>query len=361
MRIRRYIAQDILVNAAAVCTVLFLVVFSSRFMGYLGQAAVGNLPADVLLPVMLFKLPSFFELILPLGFFIGTLLAIGRLYTDSEMVVLRACGVGPRQLAGFVIIPALIASSLVAALTLLVSPLGAERAQILLDSPRSVEGLQVMTPGRFRKQRDGDYVTYAESMDESGVMENVFVVERQSSDRGDRLTITYAETGAVRLDESSGMRYFELRNGQRFRGLPGTPQFEAAQFSRYGELIPEQVSFSGASRLSAIHTEDLWRSEDPKARAELYWRISLPTLLPIVALIALALSRTDARRGRFARLGMALAIFLFYFIALTQARTAVEDGAGMTAFVGVHVFFALLALVQLNWEWLSLRRLGKTA
>jgi len=361
MRIRRYIAHDILVNTAAVCTVLFLVVFSSRFMSYLGQAAVGNLPADVLLPVMLFKLPSFFELIVPLGFFIGTLLAIGRLYTDSEMVVLRACGVGPGKLASFVIVPALVASCLVAVLTLLVSPLGAERAQILLDSPRSVEGLQVMTPGRFRKQRDGDYVTYAESVDESGVMNNVFVAERQPSERGDRLTITFAESGAIRLDESSATRYFELRNGQRFRGLPGTPEFEAAQFARYGELIPEQAGLSGARRLSAIESSVLWHSENAKERAELYWRLSLPTLLPIVALMALALSRTDARRGRFARIGMALLLFLLYFIALTQARTAVEDGAGITVFVWVHVFFALLAVVQLNWERLSLRSRRQTA
>ena len=34
-----------------------------------------------------------------LGLFIGTLLSLGRLYAESEMVVLRACGVGPGKLA----------------------------------------------------------------------------------------------------------------------------------------------------------------------------------------------------------------------------------------------------------------------
>ena len=36
---------------------------------------------------MLYKLPAFFELILPLGFYIGVLYSFGRLYADSEMVI----------------------------------------------------------------------------------------------------------------------------------------------------------------------------------------------------------------------------------------------------------------------------------
>jgi len=83
MRIFRYLTNDVLSHTAAVAFILFLVVFSGRFIKYLAEAAVGDLTADVLLPVMLFKLPSFFELILPLSLFIGILLSLGRLYAES--------------------------------------------------------------------------------------------------------------------------------------------------------------------------------------------------------------------------------------------------------------------------------------
>ena len=56
--------------------------------------------------------------------------------------------------------------------------------------------------------------------------------------------------------------------------------------------------------------------------------------MPIVALIAIALSKTDARRGRYARLGLALLVFLAYFIALTQSRSFVESGGGWWALAG---------------------------
>lgn len=95
MRILRYLTRDILTHTLAVSFVLFLVVFAGRFIRYLAEAAVGSLTGDVLLPIMLFKLPGFLEMILPLGLFIGILLSFGRLYADSEMVVLKACGVGP--------------------------------------------------------------------------------------------------------------------------------------------------------------------------------------------------------------------------------------------------------------------------
>ena len=105
MRILRYLTRDILLHTVAVSFVLFLVVFAGRFIRYLAEAAVGSLTGDVLLPIMLFKLPGFFEMILPLGLFIGILLSLGRLYAESEMVVLRACGVGPGKLAAFVMVP----------------------------------------------------------------------------------------------------------------------------------------------------------------------------------------------------------------------------------------------------------------
>ena len=87
MRTLSYLALDVITHTLAVSLVLFIVVFSGRFIKYLAEAAIGDLSAGILLPVMLYKLPAFFELILPLGFYIGLLLSFGRLYADSEMVI----------------------------------------------------------------------------------------------------------------------------------------------------------------------------------------------------------------------------------------------------------------------------------
>ena len=76
----------------AVTLTLLVIIMSGRFVKYLGQVTSGDFAPDVLLLVMLYRLPNFLEVVLPLGLFIGILLSYGRLYVDSEMTVMSACG-----------------------------------------------------------------------------------------------------------------------------------------------------------------------------------------------------------------------------------------------------------------------------
>src|SRR5690554_1890877 len=94
----RYLIRQIMVSMVAVSGILLLVFMSGRFIKYLGNAAEGEIPAGVLFSIMAYRFPGFLELILPLGLFIGILLAYGRMYLESEMTVLFACGVSDREL-----------------------------------------------------------------------------------------------------------------------------------------------------------------------------------------------------------------------------------------------------------------------
>lgn len=356
MRILKYLARDIFSHTFAVALVLFLVVFSGRFIRYLAEAAVGDLSSDVLFPVMFYKLPSFFELILPLALFIGILLSLGRLYADSEMVVLKACGVSANRLAAYTLIPATIIALMVGLLSLWIAPDGSAKAQALLENPRAAEGLQVMAPGRFKKQRNGDYVTYTERIDEDGTMHNVFIVERERRADGDQLSITFAAEGALIYDRDTSRRYLELRDGTRFGGRPGRLEYDGVRFARYGELIPEREGgIRQALRIDAVPTLTLFESDEPAHRAALMWRLSLPLFVPVIAVMALALSRTDARRGRYARLGPALMVFLAYFLVLNQLRAVIEGGGAPALMLLAHLLFAGVALLLLHWESIGKR------
>jgi lipopolysaccharide export system permease protein len=78
-------------------------------------------------------------------------------------------------------------------------------------------------------------------------------------------------------------------------------------------------------------------------------------MVPAIAVIALALSRTDARRGRYAKIGPAMVVLLLYFLGMTQGRSAIESGQGPSLMLAVHVGFAVLALMLLQWERISKR------
>ena len=161
--------------------------------------------------------------------------------------------------------------------------------------------------------------------------------------------------GVVLLASSRRAYYaYQLREGSQYRGAPGARALEEIAFRLYGELIPEpQNSLRGAGKVDAIATEVLWHSDDPRLQGALWWRLSLPLMVPTIAVIALALSRTDARRGRYAKVGPAMVVLLLYFLGLTQGRGAVESSDGPALIIAVHVGFALLALLLLHWERVS--------
>lgn len=358
MRAARYLTYDVVTHTGAVSLVLFLVVFSGRFIKYLAEAAIGDLSAGILLPIMLYKLPAFFELILPLGFYIGVLLSFGRLYADSEMVIFRASGTSQWQLFSRISTATIATTLLVATLALVLGPNGAARANALLAEPRSAEGMHVLAEGRFKKQRAGDYVTYVEQISDDGKMNTVFVAERQRSESGTVLSTTLAESGAIEIDPESGRRYLQLSNGHRYSVSPGKAELTQARFNGYRSLIPEiEGGLRSQAQVETLPTPALIGSDNPEHIAILGWRISLALIVPVMVLFAIPLSQTDSRRGRYAKLGPALIVFLLYFVALSQARSMAEEGGSLVVFVVVHSLFAVVGVALMLGD--DLRRLLK--
>ena len=351
MRILRYLNREVLVHMVAVSFVLLVIIFSGRFVKYLAEAAIGEVAASILLPVMLYRLPGFLELIIPLGLFIGILMSYGRLYVESEMVILNACGVSPTRLAGYTLVPAGLVMLLVASLSLYVSPLGAARSEALLDDPSSSKGLQTLAAGRFQTRRSNNTVSYAQNISGEGVMQSVFLSQRERDDDGRlQMLVTVADEGEITIDPETGARYIELRNGYRYVGFPGRLDYQVVSFERFGELIPEpEGGIRTADPVDGRPTLQLLASDKPEDRAALHWRLSIPLMVPIVALIAMCLSRTDHRRGRFVKMVPAFLIYLTYLMLLANARTAMEDtDSGLAGNMWlIHGAFLLVALAML--------------
>ena len=196
----------ILRTTLGVTALLMLIFMSSRFIGYLADAAAGELAADVLLQIMLYRIPGFFELLLPLGFFVGVLLALGQFYADSEMVVLQACGMSVSRLLGYCLIPAVFLSGLVALIVFYITPHSEIRVHEVLRDPKSQTGLHMLVPGRFQSFGKDRIVTYAEVIDqERDALKKVFVAQQVQGT--DSLRMVIADNARIINDANTGMRY----------------------------------------------------------------------------------------------------------------------------------------------------------
>jgi lipopolysaccharide export system permease protein len=170
--------------------------------------------------------------------------------------------------------------------------------------------------------------------------------------------VILAESGRRIVDPATGEQSFVLYEGRRYDGVPGEGEFLVLDhFAEHGMPVRPEEDDEFVEIAAAKPTLDLVRSAALADRAELHWRLSLPLSLLVLALLAVPLSRTSPREGRYARLGVALFAYLIYTNLLSIARVWVERGIVDDA-VGmwwVHAIVALFALWLLAREggWLA--------
>ncbi|MFT3930439.1 MAG: LPS export ABC transporter permease LptF [Spongiibacteraceae bacterium] len=322
----RYITREILQSMLAVTLTLLVIVISSRLVSYLGSAAVGDLPPGLVFSVIWYRLPGFLELIMPLAFFVSVLLVLGRLYVDSEMTVMAACGIGPQRVLAMVLVPALVVALLVGATSLFVTPKTTLKVKQMLNDAGNTTGLDLLTAGTFRVINQGQgRVTYVDRIDpDSGEMIDVFAADRHTDNSGaSRQVILVAARGHTQIDPETGARFLILSDGTRYLGQPGEREFQLMNFGKLGQLMETAASAPIYRKQDMLTTSELLRSKQPESKATLQWRISLALLVLVSTAIAVALARTDHRRGRYGKLFPAFLVFMIYLVVLNATRDAV--------------------------------------
>ncbi len=361
----RYIFREIFQTFAAVTFVLLVIVVCGRLVKYLASAAAGDLAPQILFSVIFFRLPGFLELILPLAFFVSVLLALGRLYVDSEMTVMSACGMGRGQLLRAVLAPAALAALLVALMSIWLGPAGVARVQKIFAEADASSGLDLLVAGRFRLlNEDSGLVAYVEQID-SGEMINVFAADgRARGDERNDQVLVMAQRAHTEVDADSGERFLVLQDGTRYLGRPGDLDFQAMRFARFGQWLEQRSVQAMPPKKDAVATADLVGSRDPVRRATLQWRISLVLLVLVSALIAVAMARTDHRRGRYGKLFPAFLLFMIYLLALNAGRDALgkQKLPDLPGLWWVHALFLAIGLLLLfggdyRRQWIQRRRL----
>lgn len=352
----RYLTREILQTMAAVAGVLLMVIMGSRFIRYFSSAAEGDIPVSILSSLMLYHLPGFLELILPLAFFLGILLAYGQLYLNSEITVLVACGTSPAKLLQVSLVPAAVVVVLVGLCSLWLTPAGALHNEVLIEEQRSRLDFSSLAPGRFQDFGDGRTAYIADLDEDEQRMQEVFISERQRrSDGSPETMVTRAASGYQTTDRESGTRFLVLADGERFSVEPGLAQAERLTFDSYAVRLSGGVLDPDLAKAEYATTRGLMASPEPAFQAQLQWRLGLPLMVVILTLMAMPLSKVNPRQGRFAKLLPAIFLYVAYLSLLLAALDAIGSGSWPVA-VGMWPIHAVFLALGLGMLWRDQRR-----
>ena len=351
----RYILREVVVSWLSVSGVLLAILITNQVARVLERAAESQYPRGVVLELIALGAVQNLSLILPVGLLLGIVLGLGRLYHDSEMSAAQACGAGSRP----ILIPVLgftaVLAALLAALSLQVSPAATGRMLDLRSEALRAGQFAPISPGKFSTFGGGSTVVYAQGADKDGTLTRVFV----QRSRGRQLEIALAQRARHEYFENGDLQVITLFDGERYEGIPGERRFRIVRFKENSIPVRLPALSGGAVALEGVATRSLLGADDPKQRAELHWRIALPIMAVIMALIAVPLARLAPRQGRYARVGYAVLIFFVYINLMIAGKMWIEKGV-TPAWLGlwwVHAVVGLLAAgILLIPRWLARSR-----
>ncbi len=344
----RYIFREVAQTWAAVTLVLLFILLTNQFAQVLGDVAKDRLPKDAVFQVIALTGLQYLTIVVPIGMFLSIMLALGRLYRDSEMPAMMACGVGPGRIYRslmWLVVPLALG---VGWLAMDIGPKALTAVDRIGMAAQRQADLASIEPGRFMTGAEGS-VIYAERVIGPGSVENVFL-QRRTETGG--VEVVVAERGDQVESEDADTRFFVLRNGRRYEGMPGTTDFRVMEFVEHG--IPYRLPNISEpdERPRAMSMLALMKSKSSKNIAELQWRIGVPLSTLILGILAVPLSRSQPRQGRYGRLAVGLLVFMIYFNLLSAGKAWVEQEA-VPAAVGmwwVHAVMLGAAAVMLGYQ-----------
>jgi lipopolysaccharide export system permease protein len=232
----------------------------------------------------------------------------------------------------------------IAALSFLISPWAASKAEQYRSRLSARDDLSRVEPGAFGESRGSRRVYFVEAIagDQRSVR-NVFINTMQHQRSGVMMSSRgYVETAP------SGDRYLVLVEGRRYEGTPGSADFRVMEFERYATRIETKEGDEPEATQKSLPTMALLETPTRQNLGEFVWRVGIPLSALILALLAIPLSFVNPRAGRSVNLLFALLAYMTYsnLISVSQARVT-QGKMGFLAGLGLVHLLMLAVLILL--------------
>lgn len=295
MIIIRYLVRETLKSQLAILFILLLIFFCQKLVRILGAAVDGDIPTNLVLSLLGLGIPEMAQLILPLSLFLGLLMTLGKLYTESEITVMHACGLSKAVLIKAAMILALFTGAVAAVNVMWAGPWSSRHQDEVLAEAKANPGMAALAQGQFQQASDGNAVMFIESVN-GNRFHDVFLAQLRPKGNA-RPSVVVADSGEL-SQQKDGSQVVTLNKGTRFEGTAMLRDFRITDFNNYQAIIGHQAVSADPDDTEQMDMRTLWKTHTDRARAELHWRFTLVATVFIMALMVVPLSVVNPRQGR---------------------------------------------------------------
>ncbi len=339
-RLDRYIVSEIL-GPLALGFLVYTSLLLIRFLFTSAEMIIRRgLPASIVGKLLLYSLPNIVVLTLPMSLLFGTLIAVGRLSSDSELIAMRACGVSLLTLYRPILLLSALFTLLNTGLMVYALPWGNHSLQELRLEITTQSVAQQIEPRVFYEEWEGKVVYVFEVPQGSKRWKGVFLAESVPSNPNNQ--ITTADWGEVRVDPDGERVILRLYNAIRHKvDLNAPGRYEVSRHKRLDLVLDDQFATEQRAKMSAskgIREMTLGElrqvAADPASDTELrrlawvevHKKFSIPCACLVFGLFALPLGINNRRGGKASGFALSIGVLMLYYVLLSNGEEYARFG-----------------------------------
>ena len=352
-----YIFTHIISLYLAIFGVLSLVIVGNQAIRFLIKGQ--EIGVDNIGLFIGFNALKFLPILLSLSLFLSIIIALGRLYKNSEMVAMQSVGLNTKYLllsVQLIVIPIMI---IVGSIQLYINPWAVLETKTIQKTADNMAGLTRINANKFYHFLNNSITLYAQKADLSGKnLESVFLKLNQAK----KESIVVAKYGIIDKDFQAGRTTLILKDGTLYHGLLSDKNHNITTFKQYDILLknkPKQTmtDLIDTIQRNQVETQTLSQllHQTSKTQAiELHRRLSHPISVLLLCLLAVMLAKTSHRSGGLMnKILLGVFIFILYHNLLSIVKKAMLDG-------GMHLWWVHTMMVILIY-WLYYKQQNNIA
>lgn len=339
-RLDRYIISEIL-GPLSLGFLVYTFILLLRFLFQSAEMIIRRgLPVSIVGKLLAYTLPNIVVLTLPMALLFGTLIAVGRLSSDSELIAMRASGVSLLSLYRPILLLSGFFTLINMALMVYVLPWGNHSLQALRLEITTQSVAQQVEPRVFYEEWEGKVVYVFEVPPESRRWKGVFLAESLPSSENNQITI--ADWGEVKVDRNGERVVLRLFNAVRHKvDLNNPERYEMSRHKRLDLVLDDQFSSDQRAKMSISKgIRELTLGElrklrkDPSApseqqnlaRVEIHKKFSIPVACLVFGLFALPLGINNRRGGKASGFALSIGVLVVYYVLLSSGEEYARFG-----------------------------------
>jgi LPS export ABC transporter permease LptG/LPS export ABC transporter permease LptF len=358
----RYILGEILSHALIGCALFTFILFMRDLPQILETIVRNTSTFNNVVEILLFTLPNTFKVTIPMAVLVGVLLGLSRLAADSEIIAMRASGLGIGYFVRVSAIVAVTGTVLGLINSVYVAPRANQAILAMSQELATSEASYEIQPRVFYEDFR-NYVLYVQDVRAGTGASNWRLVFMADVKDPSTPIITTAASAIVVSDQSQEL-LMRLRDGAEHQMTPGEPQqYNISAFSSTDR--PLELSQQSDIHLGRMDTpiyampmktlrEHLHGPDARHYQIELNTRFAYPVACLVLMLVGVPLGVASRRGGKSSGFVFTiLLVFLYYF--LSSIGIALGRQNKLPAYVAVWTANVLFAAVGtfLLWQMAS--------